>query len=77
MYFIKIFGDENLLNPLINKLKKKLSNFHTDKKISNEDTALTAVKEVNKQMLGLAVESVKKLRYCRFSWQYRCVVCHS
>ena len=60
--FYKIFGDENLLNPLINKLlkKKNYQIFHTDKKISNEDTALTAVKRGKQTSMWLAVESVKK-----------------
>ena len=59
--FYKIFGDENLLNPLINKLlkKKNYQIFHTDKKISNEDTALTAVKRGKQTSMWLAVESLK------------------
>ena len=59
--FYKIFGDENLLNPLINKYfkNKNYQIFHTDKKISNEDTALTAVKRGKQTSMWLAVESVK------------------
>ena len=59
--FYKIFGDENLLNPLINKCfkNKNYQIFHTDKKISNEDTALTAVKRGKQTSMWLAVESVK------------------
>jgi len=56
-----IFGDKNLINPLITKYKIKhpLNIFHTEIKILNEDTALTAAKKGKKTSMWLSIESVK------------------
>ena len=51
--FYKIFGDENLLNPLINKLKKKIIKFFIlIKKSLMKIPLLRLLKEVNKQVCG-------------------------
>jgi glycerol-3-phosphate acyltransferase PlsX len=58
----KLFGDSNLINPII---KKKLINknnieiIHTDEKIKGEDTAFAAAKRGKKTSMWLAIESVK------------------
>ena len=58
----KIFGNENLINPLINKYKipkDKFSIIHTNKVVSGEDTALSAAKKGKDTSLWLAIESLK------------------
>jgi len=58
----KLFGDSNLINPII---KKKLINknnieiIHTDEMIKGEDTAFAAAKRGKKTSMWLAIESVK------------------
>ena len=60
--FYKIFGDKNIIDPII---KKKTINqdlyeiIHTDEKIKGEDSAFTAAKRGKNTSMWLAVESVK------------------
>ena len=59
--FYKIFGDKSIIDPIIKK-HLKTSNFevfHTNKKVSNEDSALSAVKRGKQTSMWLAIESVK------------------
>ncbi len=58
----KIFGNENLINPLLKKYKIKKNIYdliHTDKIVYGEDTALTAAKRGKDTSLWLAIESLK------------------
>ena len=58
----KIFGNEKLILPLINKYKisnNKYKLIHTDKIVEGEDTALTAAKRGKDTSLWLAIESLK------------------
>ena len=60
--FYKIFGDRNLIEPLIKK--KTIDNsllelVHTEEKIKSEDSAFTAAKRGKKTSMWLAIESVK------------------
>ena len=58
----KIFGDKELINPLIHQYKisdELFTLFHTNKYIKGEDTALTAAKRGKETSLWLAVESLK------------------
>ena len=58
----KIFGDKELINPLIHQYKISddlFKLFHTNKYIKGEDTALTAAKRGKETSLWLAVESLK------------------
>ncbi len=58
----KIFGNENLIQPLIKKynlLKNNYSIFHTDEFVEGEDTALTAAKRGKNTSLWLAINSLK------------------
>ena len=58
----KIFGNYDLLNPLIHKYKLSNERFnltHTDKVVEAEDTALSAAKRGKETSLWLAVESLK------------------
>ena len=58
----KIFGNEKLILPLINKFKISNNNYkliHTDKIVEGEDTALTAAKRGKDTSLWLAIESLK------------------
>ena len=60
--FYKIFGDQNIIDPIINKKsidKNILEIVHTDEKIKGEDSAFTAAKRGKKTSMWLAVESVK------------------
>ena len=59
----KIFGNEKLILPLINKYKISNKNYkliHTDKIVEGEDTALTAAKRGKDTSLWLAIDSLKK-----------------
>ena len=59
----KIFGDINLINPLINKFSLSNERFelvHTDKFVDGEDSALSAAKKGKCTSLWLAIESLKK-----------------
>ena len=58
----KIFGNTNLINPLIDKYKistDRINLIHTDKLVEGEDTALSAAKKGKNTSLWLAVESLK------------------
>ena len=58
----KIFGEKNLLNPLIEKhnlSKKKIELIHTTDAVQGEDTALSAAKRGKNTSLWLAIDSVK------------------
>ena len=60
--FYKIFGDKNIIDPIIQK--KNIDNdifeiFHTEEKIKNEDSAFTAAKRGKNTSMWLAIESVK------------------
>ena len=58
----KIFGNIDLINPLIDKYKistERISLIHTDKLVEGEDTALSAAKKGKDTSLWLAVESLK------------------
>ncbi len=59
----KIFGDENLIKPLIKKYNLSLDKInitHTNKIVEGEDTALSAAKRGKNTSLWLAIESLKK-----------------
>ena len=60
--FYKLFGDKNLIDPII-KNKSIDKNFieiiHTQEKIKGEDTAFTAAKRGKKTSMWLAIDSVK------------------
>ncbi len=59
----KIFGDGNLINPLIKKFNLSNDRFnliHTDKFVEGEDSALSAAKRGKNTSLWLAIESLKK-----------------
>jgi len=60
--FYKLFGDKNLIDPIIKK-KSINNNFveiiHTEEKIKGEDTAFAAAKRGKKTSMWLAIESVK------------------
>ena len=59
----KIFGNTNLIKPLIKKYNlpnDRVNTIHTDKVVENNDSALTAAKRGKDTSLWLAVESLKK-----------------
>ncbi|OCW82904.1 phosphate acyltransferase [Pelagibacteraceae bacterium GOM-A3] len=61
--YYKIFGNKNLIDPLINKFKISESKFnlvHTDKIVEGEDTALSAAKKGKETSLWLAIDALKK-----------------
>ena len=58
----KIFGDKNLIEPLISKNKissKRVSIHHTLKFVQGEDSALSAAKKGKDTSLWLSIESLK------------------
>ena len=60
--FYKIFGDKNIIDPIIQKKtidKDVFEIFHTEEKIKNEDSAFTAAKRGKNTSMWLAIESVK------------------
>ena len=60
--FYKVFGDKNIIDPIIRKKsidKNTFEIFHTDEKIKGEDSAFTAAKRGKKTSMWLAIESVK------------------
>jgi len=60
--FYKIFGDEDLIKPAINKKTINKNNYeiiHTKDKIKGEDSAFTAAKRGKNTSMWLAIESVK------------------
>ena len=59
----KIFGNKDLINPLIEKYrisKNIIEITHTNKIVEGEDTALSAAKKGKDTSLWLAIESIKK-----------------
>ena len=60
--FYKLFGDKNLIDPIIKKKLIDSNNveiIHTDEKVKGEDSAFAAAKRGKKTSMWLAVESVK------------------
>ena len=60
--FYKIFGDKNIIDPIMQKKnidKDIFEIFHTEEKIKNEDSAFTAAKRGKNTSMWLAIESVK------------------
>tara|TARA_A100001011_G_C14297293_1_gene839048 strand:- start:779 stop:1786 length:1008 start_codon:yes stop_codon:yes gene_type:complete len=61
--YYKIFGNSNLIKPLINKFNipsDRYSLNHTDKTVQGEDSALSAVKKGKETSLWLAIETLKQ-----------------
>ena len=61
--FYKIFGDKNIIDPIINKKsidKNIFETIHTNEKIKGEDSAFAAAKRGKNTSMWLAIESVKK-----------------
>ena len=61
--FYKIFGDKNQINTILEsfKLNKNIyETIHTEEKIEDEDSALSAAKKGKSTSMWLAIESVKK-----------------
>ena len=61
--FYKIFGDKNIIDPIIQKKtidKDFFEILHTEEKIKNEDSAFTAAKRGKNTSMWLAIDSVKK-----------------
>ena len=61
--FYKLFGDKNIIDPIINKKsidKDVYEIIHTDEKIKGEDSAFTAAKRGKNTSMWLAIESVKQ-----------------
>ncbi len=61
--FYNIFGDVNLIKPIINKTKISENNFeliHTDNNIKDDDSPLTAAKKGKNTSMWLSIESLKK-----------------
>ena len=80
--FYKIFGDKNKINKIAEsfKLNKNVyETVHTEEKIEDEDSALSAAKKGNSTSMWLAIESVKKKRFrCDdICWKHRCTFCYS
>jgi len=60
--FYKIFGDKNIIDPIINSKsidKSIIEIIHTEEKIKGEDTAFAAAKRGKNTSMWLAIESVK------------------
>jgi glycerol-3-phosphate acyltransferase PlsX len=58
----KIFGNQELINPLIKKFnidKNRYEIIHTDEVVQGEDTALTAAKRGKNTSLWLSIQSLK------------------
>ena len=61
--FYKIFGNKNIIDPIIKKKiidKNNIEIIHTEKKIKGEDSAFTAAKRGKDTSMWLAIESVKE-----------------
>ena len=61
--YYKLFGDKNIIDPIINKKsidKGVYEIIHTDEKIKGEDSAFTAAKRGKNTSMWLAIESVKQ-----------------
>ena len=62
--FYNIFGDKNIIDPIINSTnlkKEKFQIFHTKNLIKDEDSPLAAAKKGKDTSMWLAIESLKKL----------------
>ncbi len=60
--FYKLFGDKNIIEPIINKKsidKNIFEIFHTEDKVKGEDSAFSAAKRGKNTSMWLAIESVK------------------
>tara|TARA_B100001173_G_C15959383_1_gene534935 strand:- start:170 stop:1168 length:999 start_codon:yes stop_codon:yes gene_type:complete len=60
--FYKIFGDKNIIDPIIENKSLNKNNIevvHTQDKVKGEDTAFTAAKRGKNTSMWLAIESVK------------------
>ena len=61
--FYKLFGDKNIIEPIIKKKtidKNIFEIFHTEEKVRGEDSAFSAAKRGKNTSMWLAIESVKK-----------------
>ena len=59
--FYNIFGDVNLIKPIINKTKISENNFeliHTDNNIKDDDSRLTAANKGKNTSMWLSIESL-------------------
>ena len=75
--FYKIFGNKNLINTIIDSERLNKNTFetiHTEDKIEDEDSALSAAKKGKNTSMWLAIESVKqkKIRHSYIGWKYSC-----
>ena len=62
--FYNIFGDKNIIDPIINSTnlkKEKFQIFHTKNLIKDEDSPLAGAKKGKDTSMWLAIESLKKL----------------
>ena len=60
--FYKIFGNKQIINQNLNSIKLNQNCYeiiHTNEKIENEDSALTAAKKGNTTSMWMAIDSVK------------------
>ena len=60
--FYKIFGDKNIIDPIIKIKSIDKNNYeiiHTNEKIKGEDSAFTAAKKGKKTSMWMSIESVK------------------
>ncbi len=58
--FYNIFGNENLIKPLIKNLSNNYKIFHTENKIEDTDSPLSAAKKGKDTSMWLSIESLKK-----------------
>ena len=58
--FYNIFGNKNLIKPLIKNLNNNYKIFHTENKIEDEDSPLSAAKKGKDTSMWLSIESLKK-----------------
>ena len=62
--YYNIFGNKNIISPIIKKTKLSNQNFeifHTEKLIKDEDSPLTAAKKGKETSMWLSIESLKKM----------------
>ena len=58
--FYNIFGNKNLIKPLIKNLNNNYKIFHTENKIEDSDSPLSAAKKGKDTSMWLSIESLKK-----------------
>ena len=58
--FYNIFGNKNLIKPLIKNLNNNYKIFHTENKIEDADSPLSAAKKGKDTSMWLSIESLKK-----------------